>query len=122
MLGVGFDLVPRDGRPLKLEPTRRSSAEARAKAQSRDLSSPEGRNETRRSGRRNNSVFSAFAALFDQLDTNGDDEVNLQEFQAAQVATGQRKVDLFDELDSNLDGRVRRSQWRCVAWVTSTLW
>jgi hypothetical protein len=25
------------------------------------------------------------AALFDQLDTNGDDEVNLQEFQAAQV-------------------------------------
>lgn len=85
---VGFDLVPRDG-------TRRSSA---ARAKSRDLASPEGRN----------------AALFDQLDTNGDDEVNLQEFQAAQVATGQRKVDLFDELDSNLDGRVTREEFAAV--------
>ncbi|CAL1130104.1 unnamed protein product [Cladocopium goreaui] len=59
------------------------------------------------------------AALFDQLDTNGDDEVNLQEFQAAQVrdlvvATGQRKVDLFDELDSNLDGRVTREEFAAV--------
>eukprot|EP00439_Symbiodinium_sp_Y106_P078460 s682_g17.t1 len=59
------------------------------------LTSPEGRN----------------AALFAQLDTNGDGDVSLQEFHAAKVAEGQQKADVFEKLDADMDGRVSREEF-----------
>eukprot|EP00434_Breviolum_minutum_P038704 symbB.v1.2.034342.t1/scaffold4416.1/size39950/1 len=95
---VGIELVPNAPRTAtataKAYP-RSAGAQANPK-----LATAEGRN----------------AALFNHLDTNGDGEVSLQDFQAAQVSPGHRsKAEIFDELDTNLDGRVTRAEFAAAA-------
>ncbi|CAE7938723.1 unnamed protein product [Symbiodinium necroappetens] len=74
--------------------------------------------------------LAAKAALFAQLDTNGDGDVSLQEFHAAKVTDGQWKAcavpgsvdallvgcspgcaEVFEKLDADMDGRVSREEF-----------